>query len=139
MFILWFNLLKRRSYLNEIRFVRWCSIIWRSTWLRLQYFVILIRLTVMIKSTRWIDKIYKNDMTMWYFKQTQNEYIFDRWLWLKSSDDKTCIHALLELIAFAIKNVTKCWLFKLLNNHHYHEEFQSSCKNDDENKAFKTI
>ncbi len=30
---------------------------------------------VMIKFTKWVDEIYKNDMTMWYFKQTQNEYI----------------------------------------------------------------
>ena len=30
---------------------------------------------VMIESTRWIDEIYKSDMTMWYSKQTQNEYI----------------------------------------------------------------
>ncbi len=29
----------------------------------------------MIKSTRWIDEVYKSDMTMWYSKQTQNEYI----------------------------------------------------------------
>ncbi len=33
---------------------------------------------VMIEFTKWIDEIYKNDMTMWYFKQIQNEYIFDR-------------------------------------------------------------
>ncbi len=32
----------------------------------------------MIESTKWIDEIYKSDMTMWYSKQTQNEYIFDR-------------------------------------------------------------
>ncbi len=61
------------------------------------------------------------------------------WLWLKSLNDETCIHALLELITSAIKNVIKCWLFKLLNNHYYHEESQSSCKNNDENEAFKTI
>ncbi len=30
---------------------------------------------VMIESTRWIDEIYKSDMTMWYFKQAQNKYI----------------------------------------------------------------
>ena len=23
----------------------------------------------------WINEIYENDMTMWYSKQTQNEYI----------------------------------------------------------------
>jgi len=44
LFILWFNLLKRRSYLNEIKSVRRRSIIWRNAWLRLWYFVILIRL-----------------------------------------------------------------------------------------------
>ncbi len=60
-------------------------------------------------------------------------------LQLKSSNDETCTHALLELIAFAIKNIMKCQLFKLLNNCCYHEESQSSCKNDDENKAFKAI
>ncbi len=32
-------------------------------------------ITVMIESTRWVDEIYKSDMTMWYSKQTQNEYI----------------------------------------------------------------
>ncbi len=61
------------------------------------------------------------------------------WQWLKSSDDETCTHALLELIAFAIKNVTRHWLLELSNNYHYHEESQSSCKNDDENKAFEAI
>ncbi len=30
---------------------------------------------VMIESTRWIDEIYKSDMTMWYSKQAQNKYI----------------------------------------------------------------
>ncbi len=60
-------------------------------------------------------------------------------LWLKSSDDKTCTHALLELITFVIKNATKCQLLELLNNHRYHEESQSSCKNDDENEASKAI
>jgi len=58
---------------------------------------------------------------------------------LKSSDDETCTHALLELIASAIKNATRHQLLELLNNYHYHEEFQSSCKNDDENEAFETI
>ncbi len=61
------------------------------------------------------------------------------WLWLKSSDNETCIHALLELIAFAIKNVTRHWLLELLNNRHYYKEFQSSCKNNDENEAFEAI
>ena len=58
---------------------------------------------------------------------------------LKSSDDETCTHALLKLIAFAIKNVTKHQLLELLNNHCYHEESQSSCKNDDENEASEVI
>ncbi len=58
---------------------------------------------------------------------------------LKSSDNKTCTYALLELIASAIKNVTRCQLLKLLNNHRYHEESQSSCKNDDENEVSETI
>ena len=61
------------------------------------------------------------------------------WLWLRSSNDETCTYALLELIAFAIKNVTKHWFLELSNNHHYHEKFQSSCKNDDENEASETI
>ncbi len=61
------------------------------------------------------------------------------WLQLKSSNDETCIHALLELIASAIKNAMKRQLLKLLNNHYYHEESQSSCKNDDENEASETI
>ncbi len=61
------------------------------------------------------------------------------WLQIKSSDDEACIHALLELIAFAIKNVTRCWLLELLNNHHHHEESQSSSEDDDENEAFKAI
>ncbi len=60
-------------------------------------------------------------------------------LQLKSSDNETCIHALLELIAPAIKNATRRQLLKLSNNHHYYEESQSSCKNDDENEASETI
>jgi len=60
-------------------------------------------------------------------------------LQLKSSDDETCTHALLKLIASAIKNATRCQLLELSNNHHYHEESQSSCKNDDENEAFEAI
>jgi len=60
-------------------------------------------------------------------------------LQLRSSDDETCTHALLELIASAIKNVMKRRLLELLNNHHYHEESQSSCKNNDENEASEAI
>ncbi len=60
-------------------------------------------------------------------------------LQIKSSDDEECTHALLELIASAIKNATRCWLLELSNNHHHHEEFQSSSKDDDENKALEAI
>jgi len=60
-------------------------------------------------------------------------------LQIKSSNDEACIHALLKLIAFAIKNVTKYWLFKLLYNCYHHEESQSSSEDDDENKAFEAI
>ncbi len=60
-------------------------------------------------------------------------------LQLKSSNDETCIYALLELITSAIKNVIKCWLLKLLKNRHYHEESQSNCKNDNENEASEAI
>jgi len=60
-------------------------------------------------------------------------------LQLRSSNDETCTHALLELIASAIKNATRYRLLELSNNHRYHEEFQSSCKNDDENEAFEAI
>jgi len=60
-------------------------------------------------------------------------------LQLRSSDDETCTHALLELIASAIKNVMRHQLLELLNNHCYYKESQSSCKNDDENKAFEAI
>ncbi len=31
--------------------------------------------SMMIEFTKWIDEIYKNDMTMWYSKQAQNVYI----------------------------------------------------------------
>jgi len=60
-------------------------------------------------------------------------------LQLKSSNDETCTSALLELIASAIKNVIKRQLLELLNNHYYHKESQSSCKNNDENKASEAI
>ncbi len=58
---------------------------------------------------------------------------------MKSSDDEACIHALLELIVSAIKNVTRCWLLELLNNHHHHKESQSNSKDNDENEAFEAI
>ncbi len=60
-------------------------------------------------------------------------------LQIKSSNDEACTHALLELIAFAIKNATRCWLLELLNNHHHHEKSQSSNEDDDENEALEAI
>ena len=61
------------------------------------------------------------------------------WLRIKSSNDEACTYALLELIASAIKNVTKCWLLELLNNHHHHEESQNNSEDDDENEALEAI
>ncbi len=58
---------------------------------------------------------------------------------MKSSEDEACIHALLELIASAIKNATRCWLLELLNNRRHHEKSQSSNENDDENEALEAI
>ncbi len=60
-------------------------------------------------------------------------------LQMKSSDDEACTHALLELIASAIKNATRCWLLELLNNRHHHEESQSSSEDDNENEALEAI
>ncbi len=60
-------------------------------------------------------------------------------LQIKSSDDEACTHALFELIAPAIKNVTRCWLLELLNNRRHHEESQSSSEDDDENEALEAI
>ncbi len=60
-------------------------------------------------------------------------------LQINSSDDEACTHALLELIASAIKNATRCWLLELLNNHHHHEKSQSSSEDDDENEALEAI
>ncbi len=58
---------------------------------------------------------------------------------MKSSNDEAYTHALLELIASAIKNATRCWLLELLNNHRHHEESQSSSEDDDENEALEAI
>ncbi len=58
---------------------------------------------------------------------------------MKSLDDEAYTHALLELIASAIKNVTRCWLLELLNNRRHHEESQSSSEDDDENEALEAI
>ncbi len=40
-------------------------------------------MSVMIEFTKWINEVYKNDMTMWYSKQIQNEYIL-----LKESESR---------------------------------------------------
>ncbi len=58
---------------------------------------------------------------------------------MKSLDDEACTHALLKLIASAIKNAIRCWLLELLNNHHHHKKSQSSSENNDENEALETI
>ncbi len=44
LFVQWFNSFKRKSYLNEMKFVKSSSIIWKNIWLRLLYYVILIKL-----------------------------------------------------------------------------------------------
>jgi len=44
LFIQWFNSLKRKSYLNEMKSVRLSSIIWRDVWSKLLYYVTLIKL-----------------------------------------------------------------------------------------------
>ena len=61
------------------------------------------------------------------------------WLQIKLSNDEACTHALLKLIASAIKNVTRCWLFKLSNNCCHHKESQSDNEDDDENEALEAI
>ncbi len=60
-------------------------------------------------------------------------------LQMKSSDDEAYTHALLKLIASAIKNATKCWLLELSNNCCHHKESQSSNEDDDENEALEAI
>ncbi len=55
----------------------------------------------MIESTRWIDEIYKNDMTMWYFKQTQNEYILIELIikkFLITWEDQSTIESLSSIV-----------------------------------------
>ena len=58
---------------------------------------------------------------------------------MKSSDCEACTHALRKMNASTIENATRCWLLKLLKNRCNHEESQSNCKDDDENKASKVI
>ncbi len=58
---------------------------------------------------------------------------------MKLSDSQAYSDALLELNAFSIKYVTRCWLHKLLNHHLNHEESQDNSKNDDENEAAEAV
>jgi len=67
------------------------------------------------------------------------QHIFGRRLRLGPSDGETCTHALLGLIAPAIKDATRRRLLELPNNRRYHEGPQSSCENDDENEAPEAI
>ena len=73
LFIQWFNLLKRRSYLNEMKSVKLHSITWRNVWLRLLYFVTLIRLAILflklIHSTTSMTKFCLNMMTKMFYIQ----------------------------------------------------------------------
>ncbi len=73
LFIQWFNLLKRRSYLNEMKFVRLSSIIWRDVWSRLLYYVTLIKLVrlflKLIHSTTSTIKFSLNMMMKKYYIQ----------------------------------------------------------------------
>jgi len=60
-----FNLLNRKSYLNEMKFVRLSLIIWRDVWLRLLYYVTLIKLVrLFLKSTHSTTSIMKFSLNM---------------------------------------------------------------------------
>jgi len=103
LFTSWFNLLKRKSYLNEIRFVRWCSIIWRSAWSRLWYFVILIKLA------RQFLKLIHSTTSMMKFCLN---IIMKRHYILLSSIARIC----LSLNATTKYTIRNCWsLFKRLS------------------------
>ncbi len=73
LFVQWFNSLKRRLYLNEMKSVRSSSIIWRDVWLRLLYYVTLIKLMkLFLKSTHLTTSTMKfslNMMTKKYYIQ----------------------------------------------------------------------
>ncbi len=65
LFVQWFNLLKRRSYLNETKSAKLHSITWRDVWLRLLYFVTLIRLAIsFLKSTHSTTSMMKFCLNM---------------------------------------------------------------------------
>ena len=73
LFIQWFNSLKRKSYLNEMKSVKTSSIIWRDVWSRLLYYVTLIKLVrLFLKSTHLTTstmKFFLNMMTKKYYIQ----------------------------------------------------------------------
>ncbi len=58
---------------------------------------------------------------------------------MKSSDSQAYSDALLELNASSIEYVIRHWLYKLLNHHFNHEEFQDNSENDDENEAAEAV
>ncbi len=103
LFVQWFNLLKRKSYLNEIKSVRLSSIIWRDVWSRLLYYVTLIKLVRLFSklthSTTSTMKFSLNMITKKYY------------IWL-SSIARTCL-LLNATTKYMIKNF---WLsFEHLN------------------------
>ena len=54
---------------------------------------------------------------------------------MKSSDSQVYSDALLELNASSIEYAVRHQLHKLLNHHLYHDEFQSTSENDDDNEV----
>ena len=65
LFIQWFNSLKKRSYLNEIKSVRSSLIIWRNVWSRLLYYITLIKLVkLFLKLTHLTTSMMKFSLNM---------------------------------------------------------------------------
>ena len=65
LFVQWFNLLKRKLYLNEMKFVRSSSIIWRDIWSRLLYYITLIKLVkLFLKLTHLTTSMMKFSLNM---------------------------------------------------------------------------
>ncbi len=96
LFVQWFNSLKRRSYLNEMKSVKLHSITWRDVWLRLLYFVTLIRLAIsFLKLTHLTTSMMKFCLNM----MTKMFYI-----WL-SFIARTCL-LLNATTRYTIRN---CW------------------------------
>ncbi len=103
LFVQWFNSFKRRSYLNKTKSVKLHSITWRDVWLRLLYFVTLIRLTIsFLKLTHLTTSTMKfcfNMMTKMFYIQL-------------SSIARTCL-LLNATTRYMIRN---CWSsFEFLN------------------------